>query len=592
MLLDGGILDKESEKKLADTFRLVLNIHTFRFMVAGKSEELAIPEEPAVLRSFMRQIKIKGPSIDTCPEKLVEESHDEVIRSASGTPQRYEIKLPRGTMFIHHNTLVKTPISAFAFTYRLLPEAELKFPETDYAQDHYGVEASLKEELLKRNPKADPAQLESGFDTILRPKRYYYNPQLQFSYYCEEVKKGKARVVLIESYQNDVLFQARATISRAFHKQFVEITEKSEIERLTKLYDTYSVSDKNLEGRFKVFLRDFEGAECIDDLPLTLEQRRANKADYFFDNRKVICELKALYTDVNDKVEAILAPYRETPEWPIFYGEQEIQKVLRNLPDGDKVGAKLMEALTDSIEAIVEKANRQIRATKETFGLPDAGGLLIIVNDTVDILSPDLITYRVRRALNKRTSGGESRFPHVSAVLLIGGAHYTQMTPTLKGMPLLLIPNAVPEEEIVQAFVSVLNEKWSAFEGRPLIHIEPEAVLGLNFRRVSDDAKQSAGPLTRQDYLSMMYQQQPYLRPLSEDQVLEFGSRALEDIAVRLIKGAPKTPNEEMEKLFISWSDFLDEAKHRGLDMRKLIAESDGLNEKLEGLYQQYQGQN
>jgi hypothetical protein len=596
-LLNLETVNEESEQKLADIFKLALHFYSFRFLVAGRSEEIAIPEEPAVLRSLMRQIQIKGPSIDTFPEQLLKDARDEVTRSAIARPQRYEMALPQGTMLIHPNTKAETPIRAFAFTYRLIPEAELLSPEAHHNQDPYGVEASLKEELLKRNPSADPTKIDAGFDTILRPKRYYYNPQLQFSYYCEEVKKGQAKIVLVESYQNDGLLQARGIISRPLYNQFVEITEKSEIERLSKLYDTFSVSYKNLEGRFKVFLRDLEGAECIDDLPLTPEQQKANKdepskADYFFDNRKVIGELKALYTDATTKVEAILAPYRKTPEWPIFFGEQDLQKILRQLPDGARLGARIIDAITDSIEGVVEKANRQIRTTKETFGLPDAGGLLIILNDAVDILSPDLVTRRVRKALNKRTADGGPRFPHVSAVLLIGGAHYTQMTPSLKAMPILLLPNTVPEAERVDEFVSVLNKKWSAFEGRPLIDLDPETASRLDFHRLSDDAKRAAaGPLTRQDYLSAMYERNPYLRQLSEEQVLDFGSRALEDMAMRLIKGAPPAPKEEMEEIMIRWSNFLDEAKYRAIDMRKLAARSEGFNERMEELYQKYQEQ-
>lgn len=166
----------------------------------------------------------------------------------------------------------------------------------------------------------------------------------------------------------------------------MEVTEQGEIDRLRKLYDTYSVSDKNLEGRFKVFLRDLEGVESIDGLKLTPEQERANKGDYFFAGRTVIGELKALYEDTASKIESILEPYRETPEWPVFFGEQDLNKILRHLPDGDKIRAKIFGSITRSVEAVVEKANRQIRATKGTFGLPDAGGLLIILNDAVDIL--------------------------------------------------------------------------------------------------------------------------------------------------------------------------------------------------------------
>ncbi len=119
----------------------------------------------------------------------------------------------------------------------------------------------------------------------------------------------------------------------------MEVTERGEIHRLAKIYKRYAVSDKNLERRFKVFLGELEGAESIDDLTLTREQQRASKADYFFDGRSIIGELKALYSDTAPKVKAILAPHRERPEWPIFFGEHDLQKILRHLPDRDEINA-------------------------------------------------------------------------------------------------------------------------------------------------------------------------------------------------------------------------------------------------------------
>lgn len=590
-LLSGTILNEMSERQLRDTFKLALSIYDFRFVPADGSVELGIPEEPALLRSMMRDIKLKGPGIDTVPERLVEEANEELVQTAVGKPQRYEVALPPGTMLIHPNTEDKKRVTTFAFTYRLVPASVMAV--TDGVEDDpYLIEHELKEELAKRNPAADPSNIDKGFDTKLRASRYYYNPRVQFSYFCEEVKKGQATVVLVESYQNGNLLQARMRIAEEFHKQFVEVTERGEIDRLAKIYERYAVSDKNLEGRFKVFLGEFEGAESIDDLTLTPEQQRANKADYFFEGRSIVGELKALYTDTAPKVEAILAPHRERPEWPIFYGEQELQKILRHLPDRDELNAKIIQAITDSIERVVEKANRQIRDTKETFGLPEVGGLLIILNDVVDMLSPELVTYRVRRSLNKRTPDGELRFPHVSAVLLIGGTHYTQMTPTLKGIPTLLMPNTVPEAGKVEEFVRALNSKWASFEGTPLFHVDTETLPDLKFSKFSDDAREPPRPLTRQDSWSIEYHLSPYLRPLSEEKFLEFGERVFEELSSRMIKGAPKTPKEEMLPLMMRWSHFLDEVKYRGLDMRKFIMKMDGLGERLEELYQQYQQQN
>ena len=78
---------------------------------------------------------------------------------------------------------------------------------------------------------------------------------------------------------------------------------------------------KTLEERFITFAKGLGEAEFIDDLTLTPEQQAAQKADFFFNNRTIIGELKSLKTSTEDKVEAILKPYEDTPEWPHFYGE-------------------------------------------------------------------------------------------------------------------------------------------------------------------------------------------------------------------------------------------------------------------------------
>jgi hypothetical protein len=589
-LMDWNTVNSISEEQLAATFKPARLVYNFRFVPEHNAPDLAIPEEPPLLRVLMREIRIIGPGVDTCPEDLVNRHYQEAMQDAMCRPKDYVVPLPPDTELIHPNLQTRMRIKAFAFTYRIIPQAVVRDMEA-VSEDHYGVtQKSLQEEMLRRNAGADPAKIGEGFDTVLRPTKYYYNPQLQFSYYCESVTKGDARVVLVESFQNGNLMQARFTISRALYSQFVEVTNSKEIDRLRKLYDNFSVSDKNLEERFKIFLRDLPGTESIDELALTREQEEAQKADYFLANRTIIGELKALYEDTTSKMEAILAPYRETPEWPIFFGEQELERVLQHLPDRDRIRATIFRAITRSIEAVVEKANRQIRETKRTFGLSEAGGLLIIVNDAVDILAPDVVMYRIRRALNKRRDG-KPRYENVAAVMLIGGAHYTQLKPDLKGIPILIIPNAVPQAAHIEAFIGELNRKWAAFERVPFIPVPVEDVTKLKFKASNMDAKEATQPLTRQRYWSLLYKRNPYLRSLSEDELLEFGGRALEEVAARTIKGAPQTPFEQMESKFIRWSNFLDEVNHRGTDMRKLVKKNKGLADRMEALYQRYQSE-
>jgi hypothetical protein len=325
---------------------------------------------------------------------------------------------------------------------------------------------------------------------------------------------------------------------------------------------------------------------------LTREQQAAPKADYFFANRTIVGEIKALYEDTTTKIDVILDPYRNTPDWPILIGDQDLERVLQHLPDRDRLRATIFRSITRSIEAVVEKANRQIRETKRTFGIPDAGGLLIILNDAVDILSPDIVVYRVRRALKKRTADGALRYANISAVLIIGGAHYTQLKPDLKGMPILTILNLVLETDFVEEFIRHLSRKWAAFEQQLLIPIGTTDLPNLRFRTVSADVKDAARPVTRQDYWSALYKRNPYLRPLSEDELLEFGGRVLEEVSANLVKGAPRRSIEEMGPNWIRWSNFLDEVQYRGTDMRKLEKKTEGLGDRMEALYQRYQAEN
>jgi hypothetical protein len=580
-------LNKMAEDDLRDLFKPVLLIHSFRFRQEEEDTVLAIPEEPGLLKVLMNEIRINGPGIDTVPEKLVNDSHDELDRAANQRPQAFSIPFPKGTTLSHPNTGDKVAISAFSFVYQLISVSDLKTKDA-LGSDPYALGTILKEELAKRNPTADPQRIEVGFDTTLETGKYYYNPKMQFSYYCEAVKKGKATLVLAESYQSGGLLQARFDLSVDLAKQFVEVTEQSEIDRLSRIYESFAVSGKKLEDRFKVFVKNLDGAELIDDLTLTPEQRDKKKADFFFDHRKVIGELKSLQTDAAGKIDAILKPYQESPEWPVFFGEWDLQKVLNHLPDKEQINRQLFTAITDSIENVIKGANRQIRTTKETFNLPDAGGVLIILNDVVEIFSPDLIIYRVRKSLHKQTPEGKLRFPHVTAVLVINVTHYTQLTPDLKGMPLLIIPSSLPDADKVVEFVQSILPKWAAFDGQPLIKIEPEELPKLKYKKFSD-TKEKKGPLTVQDLWSWEYKQDPYLRSLNKEDLLQRGRQLLEDIGARMLKGAPKTPKEQMMHLMSRFTHFMDEVNFRGIDMRDL--KLGGMNEKLDALYKQYQKQ-
>ena len=74
-------------------------------------------------------------------------------------------------------------------------------------------------------------------------------------------------------------------------------------------------------------------------------------------NRQIILELKTLKTDPEEKVETLLELYRECPEFPIFYGELPLNRVLSCHPKGEEILHRIADALTRSVQGAMEKAD-------------------------------------------------------------------------------------------------------------------------------------------------------------------------------------------------------------------------------------------
>jgi len=141
------------------------------------------------------------------------------------------------------------------------------------------------------------------------------------------------------------------------------------------------------------------------------------------------------------------------------------------------------------------------------------------------------------------------------------------------------------------SFVGVLNANWAAFEKQPLIHFETEDFPKLKFNTFSDDTKRAKGPRTRQEFWSAWYESNPYLRHLSKEDFMAVGRRAVEEVGAQMIKGAPKIPRDELEKRWIRWSHFLDEANYRAFDLKEFREKAEAVGERLEELYEKYQAQ-
>ena len=123
-------------------------------------------------------------------------------------------------------------------------------------------------------------------------------------------------------------------------------------------------------------------------------------ADYVFHFEKIVAELKCLTEDNIDSAnnqrkvgELVDAWHRE--------GKIKFTRIdetnWREVPE--ELQTKIYEITTKSIRRRIEKANVQIRETKQKLRLDDYSGLLILANDGVASLQPAAFIHATQHAL-------------------------------------------------------------------------------------------------------------------------------------------------------------------------------------------------
>ncbi len=211
-------------------------------------------------------------------------------------------------------------------------------------------------------------------------------------------------------------------------------------------------------------------AEKIDDLlTLTQEQRARPKADYFLRDRSVIVELKDLVDDREQLVRGVLADWHQRPGWPTTYRDFDIQDFLKLHPQRAEINRDLSGAFVRSLENVVRDANAQIRSTRSTFALPDAQGVLFLVNDSVDLLDPKVVGTTLSHLLARRDVDGSPRFPHVESIVVFSTAHTVAGVDGSRHLVIqAVLPPGIDPTKMHGSFEDLVMEQWAAFLGKPL----------------------------------------------------------------------------------------------------------------------------
>ena len=211
-----------------------------------------------------------------------------------------------------------------------------------------------------------------------------------------------------------------------------------------------------------------EGFEDIDTLLKNKDVPGKKRADYLFQNRSIIVEQKSLEIDPADKPQKFLEQLIKEGKL-MFWGTLSTEAIFRRMPNGDELRKQLALKIGKVVSDNVEYADKQTRDTREIFNIPGAGGILVILNEDATTLFPDIVTYALTNAFQKKIED-EYRYRNTDGVLLISEAHPVETPGFPKSFPIQ--PYVAPATEnggAVSAFMKMMATRWAQFNGAAFI---------------------------------------------------------------------------------------------------------------------------
>lgn len=192
------------------------------------------------------------------------------------------------------------------------------------------------------------------------------------------------------------------------------------------------------------------------------EHRQLKRADFLFDNRTVICEIKALETDTAPKFVAFLR--QEGFDLPP--GDYSVQALFATRPNGPELFAKATNLVATAVSDGLAEANKQIADTKKLLGIPAADGVVVILNGMVEVLGPQLVLKRLLERLEKLADDGTSYHASVTLILYFSEKHLRE---TAAGDAAVAFPirneRVVPIHDL-NALATQFAKGWANFNGR------------------------------------------------------------------------------------------------------------------------------
>jgi hypothetical protein len=319
----------------------------------------------------------------------------------------------------------------------------------------------------------------------------------------------------------------------------------------------------------KNVVRNFPRAELVEDvLALLSLPMKPRNADYFFENRRLVGELKSLLTSRVPLLQALIDELREKGELPIFYHDAPISEVIKDHPDRKRLNRHFLMEISKTLEKDFRDANSQIRETKIAFNLHAAKGFILVTNSELPEMTPKLAWNELSRLI-MRKRGNAFVYEHIDFAIYIQDVEVREFNNNYAEHPVLI--SLREEDEDILAFVKELLRSIAKAKR-------------FDFREYQGDVQQvldstiphkrfaTIPPLTRSGVWKRRYLETRIYRELSNDElVCELARFMLEDfLTLKDGEIAPNTTAPNRDYLGEKLEGLFTECELRFIDMRKL----------------------
>jgi hypothetical protein len=227
----------------------------------------------------------------------------------------------------------------------------------------------------------------------------------------------------------------------------------------------------SLSKRFAAFVETLDQFESIDALLQGSDPTGKKRADYLLGNRQFIIEQKVLVSDPVGRPQRFVDKLAAKRGF-VFFGKLSTDYIFSRQPDTKDLQRRMVLDLARGIDDIVANADKQTPDTRVIFNIPDAAGILVILNEGAGQLRPDVIHYTLWNTFQKRTPEGAFRYAANHGVIVISEANrLVTRAPTQKPMfPIMYFrtPDKI-HDAAVTAFSEMLIRRWAEFNNAPLV---------------------------------------------------------------------------------------------------------------------------